>query len=250
MPTVEMFFITKSITNSITINTPTAIITPSIVERLLGAYVHQDMKWKEHILNNDDSLIKSLNRRAGAIKKISKNASFKTRKMIANGLYMSKRIYLMPVWIGSEDYLVNALQVNLNKVARLVTRLNIFTPTMVLMQQCGWMPVKHLMVYHSIVLLHKTLQTKSPSYLYQKVTSGTQQHNTRQAEESRVADEAAGVLQQPCVDNSELDLCRSSWAWSSVKWYKQLPSSLKAEQKLAKFKTALKSWVAENIDLN
>ena len=91
------------ITNSITINTPTAIITPSIVERLLGAYVHQDMKWKEHIVTNDDSLIKSLNRRAGAIKKISKNASFKARKRIANGLYMSKLIYLMPVWIGSED---------------------------------------------------------------------------------------------------------------------------------------------------
>ena len=163
---------------------------------------------------------------------------------------MSKLIYLMPVWIGSEDYLVNALQVNLNKVARLVTRLNIFTPTKVLMQQCGWMPIKHLMVYHSIVLLHKTLQNKSPSYLYQKVTSGTQQHNTRQAEESRAADEAAGVLQQPCVDNSDLDLCRSSWVWSSVKWYRQLPSNLKAEKKICKFKTALKSWVAEKIDVN
>ena len=238
------------VTNSITINTPTAVIKPSTVERLLGAYVHQDMKWKEHIVDNDDSLVKSLNRRAGAIKKVSKSASFKTRKMLANGLYMSKLIYLMPVWIGSEDYLVNALQVNLNKVARLVTRLNIFTPTKVLMQQCGWMPIKHLMVYHSIVLLHKTLQNKSPSYLYQKVTSGTQQHNTRQAEESRAADEAAGVLQQPCVDNSDLDLCRSSWAWSSVKWYRQLPSNLKAEKKICKFKTALKSWVAENIDVN
>ena len=79
-------------TNSITINTPTATITPSTVERLLGAYVHQDMKWKDHVLNNDDSLIKSLNKRAGAIKKINKSASFKTRKLIANGIYMSKLI--------------------------------------------------------------------------------------------------------------------------------------------------------------
>ena len=71
-------------------------------------------------------------------------ASFKTRKMLANGLYMSKLIYLMLVWMGSDDYLFNALQVNLNKVARLVTKLDIFPPTAVLMQQCGWMPVKHL----------------------------------------------------------------------------------------------------------
>ena len=94
--------------------------------------------------------------------------------MLANGIYMSKLIYLMPVWVGCEDYLVNALQVNLNKVARIVTRLDRYTPTTVLMQQCGWMPVKQLMVFHSLVLLHKTLQNRSPSFLYQKVTSGKQ----------------------------------------------------------------------------
>ena len=116
------------------------------------------MHWKQHLLENENSLIKSLTTRAGAIKKISRTASFKTRKMIANGIYMSKLIYLMPVWIGSEDYLVNALQVNLNKVARMVTKLDIFDPTNVLMQQCGWMTVKQLMVYHSLVLLHKILQ--------------------------------------------------------------------------------------------
>ena len=68
------------------------------------------MKWKEHVLENDDSLLKSLNRRAGALKKISSSATFKTRKM-------SKLIYLMPLWMGCEDYLINVLQVNLNKVA-------------------------------------------------------------------------------------------------------------------------------------
>ena len=108
-------------TTTIQISTPTATISPSSDERLLGAQVHQDMKWKEHILENDESLIKSLNMRAGALKKISHTASFKTRKMIANGIYMSKLIYLMPLWVGCEDYLVNVLQVNLNKVARMVT---------------------------------------------------------------------------------------------------------------------------------
>ena len=206
------------------------------------------MKWKEHILENDDSLMKSLNKKAGALKKISRTASFKTRKMVANGIYMSKLIYLMPVWMGCEDYLVNALQVNLNKVARLVTKLDIFTPTRVLMQQCGWMPVKQLMAYHSLVLLHKTLQQKSPSYLYKKVTSGYQQYNTRQAAETTAALAAVGVTLQPSVDVPELDLSSSSWCWASVKWYRQLPPSLQAEKKLSKFKTGLKSWVSQNIE--
>jgi hypothetical protein len=37
-------------TSSVKIETPTAIIRPSNVEQLLGAQVHQDMRWVEHIL--------------------------------------------------------------------------------------------------------------------------------------------------------------------------------------------------------
>ena len=62
-------------TGSMTITTPTAIVKPSSVERLLGAHIHEDMRWKEHIMDNEDSLLKSLNQRQGAIKKISKVAS-------------------------------------------------------------------------------------------------------------------------------------------------------------------------------
>ena len=58
-------------TSAITIVTPTATITPSSVERLLGAQVHQDMHWREHILDNKESLVKSLNKRLAALKMIS-----------------------------------------------------------------------------------------------------------------------------------------------------------------------------------
>jgi hypothetical protein len=235
-------------TSTITINTPTATITPSTVERLLGAQVHQDMRWREHILDNKDSLLKSLNKRVGAVKKISKSASFKTRKMIANGLFISKLIYLMPVWMGCEDYLVNVLQVCQNKVARLVTKLDRFTPTMVILKQCGWMPVRHLMVFHSLVLLHKTLQQQKPVYLYKKVMSGQQQPNTRQAAAAEAAMEAAGTPPQPTVEHCELGLKKKSWCWSAVIWYNQLPLDLRSEVKITTFKTRLKKWVTMNVD--
>jgi hypothetical protein len=62
------------------------------VEKLLGAQVHQDMGWREHIIDNKDALIKSLKKRIGAMKKISRVASFTTRTNIANGIFMSKLI--------------------------------------------------------------------------------------------------------------------------------------------------------------
>ena len=46
-------------TNNIHIETPTATISPSSVETLLGAQVHQDLRWVEHILDSDNYLVKS-----------------------------------------------------------------------------------------------------------------------------------------------------------------------------------------------
>ena len=236
-------------TSNITIRTPTAVIQPSEGERLLGAQVHQDMHWKEHLLTNDDSLIKSLAKREGAMRKISRVASFRTRKMIANGIYISKLIYLMPVWMGCEDYLVKALQVSMNRVARIVTRLDMYTPTSVLMQQCGWLAVRQLMMYHSLMVLHKTLMYKTPAYLFKKVTFQEQQgYNTRQAAGYKAALVTAGVTERAGVKICQLDVTKSSWCWASVKIYNKLPPDLRAEKVIAKFKSRLKDWVATNID--
>ena len=87
-------------------------------------------------MDSENSKVKSLNKRLGALRKIQKTASFKTRKMIATGIFMSKLIYLMPLWSGCEDYLVRALQVIQNKAARSVSKLSFFTPTKTLLKTC------------------------------------------------------------------------------------------------------------------
>ena len=155
-------------TDSTRINTPTSTVTPSPTERLLGAEVHHNLGWREHILDSDNSMVKRLE----TLKKVQKMASFKSRKLIAEGIFMSKLIYLMPLWAGCEDYLIKVLQVIQNKAARSVAKLGIYTPTRVLLITCGWLSVIQLMVYHSIILLHKTLANKAPEYLYKKVTHG------------------------------------------------------------------------------
>ena len=133
------------------------------------------MHWKEHIIDNKDALIKSLSNRIGALKKISRVASFKVRKSIANGIFMSKLIYLMPVWIGCEDYLITLVGIS---------------------------------QYHSLVLLHKTIKSQKPTYLYQKVYSGSGLPNTRQAAITEAAKAAAGLPKQPTVVECELEVTR------------------------------------------
>ena len=168
--------------------------------------------------------------------------------MIADGIFISKLIYLMPAWVGCEEYLVDVLQVCQNKAARLVTKLDRFTPTRVLLRQCGWLSVKQLMVYHSLVLLRKVFQNQKPEYLYQKITAGAPQRNTRQSLAVARTLAAAGVLSQPTSPSCDLSLTRSSWCWSAVHWHNQIPPSLRSEKNEKTFKTKLKSWVSENVE--
>jgi hypothetical protein len=55
--------------------------------------------------------------------------------MVANGIVVSKLIYLIQWWGGCSDYLINFLQILQNRAARLVTRLGWFTPVEVLLHQ-------------------------------------------------------------------------------------------------------------------
>ena len=67
--------------------------------------------------------------------------------MIANGIVMSRIVYLIQVYGNASDYLLGFLQVLQNKAARIVTRLRWGTATEVLLNQIGWLSVKQLYVF-------------------------------------------------------------------------------------------------------
>ena len=163
-------------------------------------------------------------------------------------MFMSKLIYLMPVWAGCEDYLTKALKVIQNKVARSVTKKDIFTPTKVLMKECGWLTVRQLMVYHSLIQVHKTIQHKTPAYLYERVTSQLSLLETGNPYYYKTRQKARGVLRQVPEAEAKLDLADRSWCWRAAKSYHNLPLSLKLESKLSKFKKELRAWVIGNIE--
>ena len=104
------------------IDTGTVEIKPVETEKLLGLNIHQSLKWKEHVINNDKSLLKILRTRLSALKKISRNGTFKTRLMVANSCFLSILSYMIVVWGGTEDFVIKAVQIMQNKAARCVTK--------------------------------------------------------------------------------------------------------------------------------
>ena len=95
---------TKLGDDSRTLDTGQEIISTSRTEMLLGGLIYQNLKWTEHILLNEDSLIKKLGTRLNALKIIWKYVDFQIRKMFANGLFMSKLIYLIPFGVDVQSF--------------------------------------------------------------------------------------------------------------------------------------------------
>ena len=212
-------------------------IQPIKSEKLLGIHIQDDLKWTEYIQNNDKSLIKQLTSRLNALKMISGVANFKTRLMVANGIFCSKLIFQISLWGGTEEYLLNSLQVVQNKAARFVTRRGRYTHVVDLLNQCGWLSVRQLVFFHSVALIHKTLQTTFPKFIFNKLSTEFP-YNTRlaQSESVRMGPEF----------KSKLELTEKSFMNRATVSYNHLPATLRKISSLEKFKKQLKVWVLEN----
>ena len=220
------------------IRTPTDLIDQSETEKLLGAYLHQDMKWGEHILDNKESLVSSLGSRVGALKMISKVATFRNRKMIADGIFMSKLVYLIPLWGGCSKFLLKSLQTLQNKAARAVTKMDWNTPTSEILKQCGWLSVNQLSVYHTVIMAYKVIQVKSPKYLYNMFNT-TYNYKTRQADSGRIRS----------TRTPELDLAKDSFSWRAAELFNDLPDAVRSMKTTQSFKLAAKVWIRQNIEV-
>ena len=223
------------------ITTPEEEIKPIKSEKLLGIIIQDDMKWSEYIQNNEKSLIKQLTTRLNALRIIGGVASFKVRLMVANGTFMSKMIFQISLWGGAEDYLLKSLQLVQNKAARSVTKRGRFTPVAELLKECGWLSVKQLVHYHSIIQIHKTLTTTYPQYIFKKLSSDFP-YNTRlaQSESVRMGSEF----------QSKLDITEKSFMNRATCAFNELPTEIRKIAETETFKFKLKEWVMMNCSIH
>ena len=59
-----------------------------------------------HIKDGKNLLVSQLNSGINALRRVSVNASFKFRSMLANGMVISKLIYLINVWVVAPKYIL------------------------------------------------------------------------------------------------------------------------------------------------
>ena len=92
-------------------------IRPSSQESLLGCTISDDLKWRNHLIGGNQSVVRQIVGRINSLSKLSTRADFRTRLVVANGVVMSKMVYLIQLWGGCESYLIRALQIQQNRAA-------------------------------------------------------------------------------------------------------------------------------------
>jgi hypothetical protein len=101
--------------------------------------------------------------------------------MIANGIIMSKLVYLITLWGGAQQYLMNALQVQQLVAARPVCGVGCWRwSKRKLLDKVGWLSVRQLVFFHTVLQAHKTLKSGVPKPLHQAL-SGQYPYQTRRA---------------------------------------------------------------------
>ena len=149
---------------------------------------------------------------------------------------MSPIIYLIQAWGGCSETLLDSIQVIQNRAARLVTKLDWYTTTSKLLSQCGWLSIRQLIFYHSLLMIFKIKIDKKPVYFHQKLSKHFK-YRTRLASTNGVKINVK-ITKELSYQNF---LYRFSQHWN------ELPVDLRQTEDIKTFKKNLKNWVLSNV---
>ena len=148
---------------------------------------------------------------------------------------MSSLSYIIQVYGGCSSYLINQLQVQQNKAARTITKLQWITTKRTLLLQCSWLSVRQLIIYHSLILLHKILSERKPENVFNKIERVTRE--TRTSDRQTLVDKRC--LKTATAQRSFIPRVIGDW--------NGLPFELSDIQSHKLFKQNLRQYIRENI---
>ena len=184
--------------------------------------------------------MKQLTSRTNGLKKIARNATFNTRLMVANGVFMSKVMYLMTVWGGAQQYLLKGLQVQQPGLCVASSVEAGPKQKTKLLYKVGWLSIRQLIYMHTVLQAHKTISSGKPALLHQSISSDYP-YRTRRA--------AAGHIRFGETFSGDSSLILASFKHRAVHWYNDVPVSVKTGSQIS-VKNNLRKWVKQNVPLD
>ena len=150
---------------------------------------------------------------------------------------MSNMVYLITLWGGAQQYLLKALLVQQLTAARTVCGFHCYGwSKKKLLDRVGWLSVRQLIFFHTVLQAHKTISTGVPRPLHASIST---QHpcNTRSS--------TRGLIRF----GENFDGPNSSFRYRAMNWYNSVPTGVRIGS-LDTVKKNLKHWVRQNVPID
>ena len=127
-------------------------IVPSKSEKILGITLGTNMSVGSHLLTGDCSVLSQVSTKMRALWLIKKHLSFKSRKITAWGLVMSRMLYGIEVWgTTATETQIKQMQVVHNSVMRWICAADRGTRTLDLLRMTGMMSIRQMIMYRVLM---------------------------------------------------------------------------------------------------
>ena len=201
------------------------VITAKDSCRLLGSNINLDANWNHQLELGDKPLLKTLRSTLGILTHLSRFFPQRSRLLLANGLFISRLLYLLPMWGGLPLKDLKKLQVLMNRCARMILNKNRRTRTRTLMTGCGWLYMSELVKFHSSVQVYKVIHFNKPVNLRNKFN----------------VDQNGRIVITPGC----LKITRTLFRWRAAQTWNDLSDFVIGAEKLSIFKKRLRSYLLE-----
>ena len=197
---------------------------------LLGGTLQNNLAWAAHIDSGEEALVPETRKKLGVLKHLGRRIPEHSRRLLAEGLVLSKLRYLIPIWGGTSAKYLKMTQTPLNDTARFVSNRNRRTKTLDLMRYCKWLTITEMRDYHSLLLMWRTVRENAPKHLSDKVNLTDDDY--LETTHPRLLTTAQG------------------FRWRTVQLWNSLPADIRGEETLTMFRKNIRRWLEEQREID
>ena len=136
--------------------------------------------------------------------------------------------YCLPLFGACDVQEVKDLQILQNKAAQIVTHSPLRAERKTMYNKLGWLTVKQLILYHTLLTVYRVRQTGEPEYLASLLS--------RDSPNGRMI-----------IQNTSLTLTKKSFSIRGACDWNYLPPSIRELKSLSQFKKEVKAWIKREI---
>jgi hypothetical protein len=150
----------------------------------LGVVIDSQLRFTEHL----NYIIKSIAYKINYLRRISQHLSQWTRLTIYNTLIHPHFCYCATILYLLNQNEIGRLQKLQNRAMRIILNCSRLTSIAEMLKRLGWLPVRMLLIYYTLIFVFNIKVGNSPSYLSNKIKYSSEVHayNTRSCQDFHV----------------------------------------------------------------